>query len=37
VTVFGVKFESWTYNIPADDFVMEAVRFQALRIAYEES
>jgi hypothetical protein len=36
VTVFGVKFESWVYHIPADDFVMEAVKFQALRIAFEE-
>lgn len=37
VTVFGVKFNSWNYGIPSDDFVMEAVSFQALRIAFEES
>lgn len=37
VTVFGVKFESWQYNIPSDEFVMEAVLFQAVRIAFEES
>jgi len=37
LTVFGVKFESWGYVIPSDDFVMESVRFQALRIAFEES
>lgn len=37
VTVFGAKFASWTYTVPADDFVMEAVAFQALRIAFEES
>lgn len=37
VTVFGAKFESWNYQIPAEDFVMEAVRFQALRLAFEES
>jgi hypothetical protein len=37
ITVFGVKFESWHYQIPADDFVIESVKFQALRIAYEES
>ena len=37
VTVFGVKFNSWNYGIPSDDFVMESVSFQALRIAFEES
>lgn len=37
VTVFGVKFDSWNYGIPSDDFVMESVTFQALRIAFEES
>jgi len=36
VTVFGVKFDSWTYHIPADEFVMEAVSFQAMRLAFEE-
>jgi hypothetical protein len=37
VIVFGARFSSWTYNIPADDFVMESVAFQALRVAFEES
>lgn len=37
VTIFGVKFDSWTYSIPSDSFVMEAVTFQAMRVAYEES
>jgi hypothetical protein len=37
VTAFGVRFDSWTYTIPSDAFVMEAVTFQAMRIAYEES
>jgi hypothetical protein len=37
VTIFGVKFESWSYNIPADEFVMESVKFQAMRIAFEET
>ncbi|NET34767.1 MAG: hypothetical protein F6K19_22535 [Cyanothece sp. SIO1E1] len=37
VTVFGVKFDSWNYTVPGDDFVMEAVSFQALRIAFEET
>ena len=37
VTVFGAKFESWTYNIPSEHFVMEAVSFQAMRISFDES
>jgi len=37
VTVFGVRFDSWTYTIPSDTFVMESVSFQAMRVAYEES
>lgn len=37
ITLFGVKFESWTYGIPTDSFVMERVNFQALRISFEES
>ncbi len=37
VTAFGVKFDSWTYTIPSDEFVMEAVTFQAMRVAYEEA
>jgi hypothetical protein len=37
VTVFGAKFASWTYHIPSDDFVMESVAFQALRVSFEES
>lgn len=34
--VFGAKFSTWNYSVPMDDFVMESVSFQALRIAYEE-
>jgi hypothetical protein len=37
VTIFGVKLENWVYHIPADDFVMESVRFHALRIGFEEA
>jgi hypothetical protein len=37
IIVFGAKFSSWNYNIPADDFVMESVTFSALRVAFEES
>lgn len=36
VIIFGAKFSSWTYSIPAEDFVMEAVSFQAMRVAFEE-
>jgi hypothetical protein len=37
LTIFGVKFDSWVYQIPAEEFVIEAITFQALRIAFEES
>ncbi len=37
IILFGVKFESWTFKMPEDDFVMEAVSFRAMRIASEES
>jgi hypothetical protein len=37
LTVFGAKFETWNYCIPTEDFVMEAVSFQALRVSFEES
>ncbi|KAA3656873.1 MAG: hypothetical protein DWQ04_29825 [Chloroflexi bacterium] len=37
VTLFGVKFESWTFDLPEDDFVMEAVSFKALRVSSEET
>jgi hypothetical protein len=37
VTVFGARFEEWTQTIPRDDFVMESLSYQALRLAFEES
>jgi hypothetical protein len=37
LTVFGVKFTSWDFSLPEDDFVMETVNFRALRIASAES
>ena len=38
VIVFGAKFDSWVYTIPiSEDFVMERVSFQALRVSFEES
>jgi hypothetical protein len=36
ITVFGARFDTWTYRIP-DDFVMENASFQALRVAFEEA
>ena len=37
LTLFGVKFDSWNYTVPSDDFVLESVTFQALRVAFAES
>jgi hypothetical protein len=38
VNIFGARFDSWVYSIPvSEDFVMERVSFQALRLAFEES
>jgi hypothetical protein len=30
--VYGVQFQNWSFALPEDDFVMENVRFKALRI-----
>ena len=37
ITLFGVKFESWDFQLPEDDFVMEGVTFRAIRVATEEA
>ncbi len=37
LVLFGVKFDSWSFSLPEDDFVMEEVSFQALRIAQEDA
>lgn len=37
IVLFGVKFDSWAFTLPEDDFVMESVTFKALRIASEET
>ena len=37
LVVFGVKFDTWTFDLPEDDFVMESVTFKALRVASEET
>ena len=36
LNVFGIKFTTWNFSIPEDDFVMESVSFRALRLASEE-
>lgn len=37
VIVFGVKFDSWGFQLPEDDFVMESISFKAMRISTEEA
>lgn len=37
LTVFDVKFETWNFTLPEDDFVMESVKFRALRVASAET
>lgn len=32
VTLHGVKIDTWNYNMPEDDFLMESVGFQALHM-----
>jgi hypothetical protein len=36
VTLEGVKFESWAFSVPEDDFVMENVTFKALHIRVQD-
>jgi len=36
LVLFGVKFETWNFRLPEDDFVMESVTFRALRMSTEE-
>jgi len=37
LVLFGVKFDSWSFALPEDDFVMESISFKALRISSEET
>jgi hypothetical protein len=37
VILFGVKFDSWSFALPEDDFVMESVSFKAIRMSSEET
>lgn len=32
IDLYGVKFENWAFSVPEDDFVVESIRFKALRI-----
>jgi hypothetical protein len=36
VTVHGVKLDSWSYDMPESDFVLEQVTFKALWISAED-
>ena len=36
LTLHDVKLDSWAYNLPEDEFVMEQVRFQALYLTVAE-
>ena len=37
VTVHGVKLDSWSINVPEDDFVLERATFKALWISVEDA
>jgi hypothetical protein len=37
LTLHDVKFDSWVYTVPEDDFVLEAVGFQALYMTVEDA
>ena len=32
IDIYGVQLENWAFSLPEDDFVVESVRFKALRI-----
>lgn len=36
LTVYGVIFDSWQYNLPEDDFVLEKLSFKGRRIYLED-
>lgn len=36
LTIHGVKFENWAYQLPEDDFVMESATFKGLFITVED-
>lgn len=36
LTVHGVKFDSWVFTLPEDDFIMEGVTFKGLFITVDD-
>jgi len=36
LTIHGVKFNEWSYNVPEDDFVLEKAGFMALWVSIED-
>ncbi|MCI0486806.1 MAG: hypothetical protein L0229_09420 [Blastocatellia bacterium] len=37
LTIYGVMFDTWQFNLPEDDFVLEKLSFKARRIATEDT
>lgn len=37
LTVYGLIFDTWRFNLPEDDFVLEKLSFKAKRIAIQDS
>lgn len=37
LTLFGIKFTRWNFSLPEDDFIMESVKFRALRMSSSET
>lgn len=37
LTVYGVMFDVWQFNLPEDDFVLEKAHFRARRITVEDT
>lgn len=37
LTIYGVIFSSWQFNLPEDDFVLEKLSFKARRISSEDT
>ncbi len=37
LTVYGVMFDAWQFNLPEDDFVLEKAHFKARRITVEDT
>jgi hypothetical protein len=36
LTVYGVMFDTWQFNLPEDDFVMEKLSFKAMRVSVSD-